>query len=124
MATRNWLRVEASRRRSTISSRAWGCRPWSISSTQVRAAWVRVVEHGEEPEQADGSVRGVGERGGAAQAPFPEDDGHLVGGAAEPGELDVVQLWQHGPGVGYQVLPGLLGGTEVVEELCEVVRVG
>ncbi len=37
VAMRNCVRLLASRRRSTTSSSACGCKPWSISSTQVNA---------------------------------------------------------------------------------------
>jgi hypothetical protein len=35
VTTRSWVRPDASRMRSTRRSKTWGCRPWSISSTQV-----------------------------------------------------------------------------------------
>lgn len=84
---------------------------------------IRVVQHGQQAQEAHRAVRRVHKGGRPAQASFFEENGHAVGASARVCAVDGLQLRQDVARVLHQALPHLVVDRQFEEEGGQVVGV-
>src|SRR5699024_2835947 len=67
--------------------------------------WVGIVQEREEPQEPDGSVRGVRQLGGHPKSVFVENHDDLTCRTRGKIEIDTLELGKHFPRVVHQALP-------------------